>query len=167
MEDIEAGVLAILKHFEGELNPNLLREIARNILSLPDPIYSQIVAPPSVEMAVHYIENFQILDSRNFGWLRRDGVFIGCAYGNHERLLYWLSMTATDAEEEGWCRVSITAAVPWQCLYRLSPAQRRYLKNCGHVVDNAEELQKPIWGPKQKSRTNRASEQVVDKLRFS
>lgn len=76
------------------------------------------------------------------GWIRRDGFLMPAGFTKHERLLYFIGVLPVDAEDQGWARMGKTG---WQCVYRLSPEQRRVLTRHGFAVDRADEAAKSPW----------------------
>lgn len=79
---------------------------------------------------------------QSLGWVRRDGFFMPAAYVKHDLLLHFIGMHVVDAEDRGWLRIGQDS---WQCLYRLTPAQKRALTARGHLVDKDEERMKTPW----------------------
>ena len=71
------------------------------------------------------------------GWISRSGMYYGCGWGKHEIMLVYMGLEVVgeqfraNAEDAGWVRVSAhpasTVAPKVQAMYRLSPAQRRFL----------------------------------------
>ena len=135
----------VLKHYADADDIEILREIVAIMLSRPDPIGSSNEAPPSVDDAIRYIDRYEILCGGRIGWITRDGTFLTCGHGAHERLLYWLGIEANDAEQAGWVRVSFSTIPPWQCLFRLTSFQYGVLKSLGHKIEASIEMQKPEW----------------------
>ena len=79
----------------------------------------------------------------NSGWITREGYVLGAAYAAHERLLNYLGILTRDAEAWGWVRFSRIAK--YKCMFRLSPAQKEALEECGLLIDSGEEMLKPAF----------------------
>lgn len=112
---------------------------------LTRPRSDSIERPLSVDEVVKLVGDYGFADwNQPLGWVRRDGFVMPVTYIRHDMLLYFLGMHVVDAEDRGWLRIGQSS---WQCLYRLTPAQKRALAARGHVVDtDAERLKKPWHG---------------------
>ncbi len=90
------------------------------------------------------IDDGLLLDaSSRFGWVRRDGSWLGCGHATHSLLLHCFGMFESEAERAGWARVGPHGT---RCLFRLDPRQRRAVVAKGHRVDDADERMKPRMG---------------------
>ncbi|MCA3264519.1 MAG: hypothetical protein ING19_00500 [Azospirillum sp.] len=68
-----------------------------------------------------------------YGWLARNGRFVGTKFGGHERFLSMLGLTAGDVEKAGWIRIvegRLFSEIPKEAIARRRPSwnQRACLK---------------------------------------
>lgn len=92
---------------------------------------------------VRNIEDWGLNDwNMPLAWVRRDGFVLPAADTRHEYLLHFIGLDARTVEDQGWARISNSG---WQCMYRVTPQQRKTLKARGCVVENAAEREKPVW----------------------
>lgn len=95
------------------------------------------------EEVVRNIEAWGFNDwNQPLAWVRRDGFVLPTADTRHEYLLHFIGLDAPTVDDQGWARISNSG---WQCLYRITPAQRKCLKARGCVVDGAAEKEKRAW----------------------
>jgi len=119
----------------------LLEKVVDGMLSKPDPFDGATDVTPA--RAWNWILDFGFcVPEARMGWVTREGKMLSANWGAHERLLYWLGLEAKDVERQGWARVG---PFGYQCLFRLSPAQRRRIEKTGRTVDKEAERLKPIW----------------------
>jgi hypothetical protein len=88
------------------------------------------------------LENGLLYLKAKSGWIDREGKMWGCHWAWHDKLLYWLNMTADDAERRGWVKVSQDR---YRSRYRMSAAQRRALSKLGVERDRETERMLPEW----------------------
>jgi hypothetical protein len=123
----------------------LVRTLVERMVSMRDPFVPEGVdsAPVTPAKAHRWINTFSLLyENGTLGWLDREGRFYSCAYAAHERLLDWLGWETADLERAGWARVGPHGT---QCLFRLSPAQRRAINKAGRLFDAEKDRLKPVW----------------------
>lgn len=102
-----------------------------------------IKRPYTPEEVMELVDEFAFANwDQPLGWVRRDGFFMPAAYIRHDKLLHYLGMHVVDAEDRGWARIGQTS---WQCLYRLTPAQKRALTARDYPIDKDEERMKKPW----------------------
>nr|WP_250808453.1 hypothetical protein [Neorhizobium tomejilense] len=95
------------------------------------------------EDVVRNLEGWGFNDwNQRLAWIRRDGFVMPTVDFHHEYVLHYLGLDVVTVEDQGWARISNSG---WQCLYRVSPQQRRSLKARGCEIDSGKERLKKQW----------------------
>lgn len=63
------------------------------------------------------------------GWIDHNGVFYGCGWCSHDRLIYMLGMSVGDVEEAGWVRIKQPGW--WMSTKKINKQQKTTLRSKG------------------------------------
>lgn len=127
-------------HIESEI-----RFLITQMVELPNPFSASFrkewVTDASPRDAWNWVINFGLLyTTARHGWVMPEGKLLSANWAAHERLLYWLGLETADVEAAGWARVGPHG---YQCMYRLTRAQKDRIEKSGLLVEKADERLKP------------------------
>ena len=120
-----------------------LTTLVEGMLTRPRAPDLPVETAPSADEVADMIADFGFAQwDQPYGWVQRSGFVMPARHIRHDLLLHFLGMLPVDAEDQGLVRMSQSG---WQCLYRITPAQRRALTKRGYEVDDQAERMKKPW----------------------